>query len=119
MSDIDFILCDVQMLLSRNKGREWREMILKYTTSLMRFLSNHQLLVDVTPFDEDGRLKEDLLVRKSNVTAEGLALYKQVIPGWGRYLDRSTVENKYENISRLEKGLAALRNKPQRDDCQS
>ena len=47
----------------------------------------------------------------SNVTEDGLALFKNTVDGWYNYLARSTDPNKYENISRLEKGLAKIRDK--------
>ncbi|OCG77965.1 hypothetical protein A9G42_00975 [Gilliamella sp. Nev6-6] len=43
------------------------------------------------------------------VTEDGFDLFRKYVSGWLKYLDKSTVENKYENISRLEKGLAKIR----------
>jgi hypothetical protein len=46
---------------------------------------------------------------KSSVTEDGFELFKKDVQGWFLYLDRSVAENKFENISRLEKSLAKIR----------
>ena len=107
MSDIDFTLKSLPMLLTRNSSQDWKEMILTRTSVLMNFLKNNELLISVEPFDEKGQLKQDLIVKKSNVTDEGLELFKKTIPNWEKYLDKNGT---VENISILEKGLAKIRN---------
>jgi hypothetical protein len=102
----DFVLHSVPSLLSANKSQAWRSQIVNISTTLMRFLKDNDLLVGVEPFDTDGKLKEDFVLRKSNVTNEGFALYKKAVQGWLKFVGRG---GKVENISRLEKGLAELR----------
>ncbi|MEE3664878.1 hypothetical protein V2I52_23715 [Brenneria sp. g21c3] len=111
MGETDFTLHNVQMLLTRNKSKQWQEEIIKSSTVLLAFLKNNGLLVDVDPFDEQGKLKIDTVIKMSNVTKDGLALFKNTVDGWYNYLARSTAPNKYENISRLEKGLVKIRDK--------
>lgn len=106
MQDIDFTLYSLPMLLTRNKSKEWREQILARANVLISFLNRSNLLVNIIPFDDDDNLKEDLIIKKSNVTDEGLELFKNVIPGWSQFLDKG---GKIENISRLEKGLEKIR----------
>jgi hypothetical protein len=43
---------------------------------------------------------------KSNLTDEGFELFKNAVQGWLKFVDRG---GNIENISRLEKGLAHLR----------
>ena len=52
MGETDFTLHNVQMLLTRNKSKQWQEEIIKSSTVLLGFLKNNGLLVDVEPFDE-------------------------------------------------------------------
>ena len=106
MQDIDFTLYSLPMLLTRNKSKEWREQILARANILVSFLYKNNLLVSVTPFDGDNILKEDLVIIISNVSNEGLELFKSVIPRWSQFLDKG---GKIENISRLEKGLDKIR----------
>ncbi len=106
---IDFTLHDVGMLLSRNKSKQWKDDIIKSSTALLKFFNENSLLVGVKPFDEEGKLKLDAVIKMSNVTKDGLELFKKTVDGWYNYLSKSTVENKYENISRLEKGLEKIR----------
>lgn len=109
MSEIDFTLHNIPMLLTRNKSKQWQEDIIKSSTVLLGFLKNNELLIGVDPFDEQGELKTDTVIKMSNVTKDGLELFKTTVDGWYNYLAKSTVPNKYENISRLEKGLAKIR----------
>ncbi|KAA8993832.1 hypothetical protein FJU30_26460 [Affinibrenneria salicis] len=111
MGETDFTLHNVQMLLTRNKSKQWQEEIIKSSTVLLGFLKNNGLLVGVDPFDEQGELKTDTVIKMSNITEDGLALFKNTVDGWYNYLARSTAPDKYENISRLEKGLAKIRGK--------
>ena len=109
MNEIDFTLCDIPMLLSRNKNTSYRESIVRRHTVLMRFLKAHDL-IRKEPFNEDGTLKTDLILKMSDVNARCVALYRKAIPGWHTFLDRG---GKLDNISRLEKGLAQVAQAPQ------
>jgi len=103
------VLIDVALMLTRNKSREWKKSIIRMETTLAKFLYDNNLLVRIKPFDENNDLKTDLTVRKKDLTDEGFQLFQQgFVDGWYDYLDRSTVPNKYENISRLEKGLQKI-----------
>lgn len=109
MNEIDYTLLDLPMLLTRNKNKWWQDPIIQSSIALLGFLKKHELLIDVEPFDEQGNLKTDTVVKMSNVTPEGLELFKAAVNGWYDYLARSTVPTKYQNVSRLEKGLAKIR----------
>lgn len=109
MSNIEFTVISIPTHLSRNKSKEWREQTIRTFTSLCSFLYKNQLITGVNPFYANGELNLDTVIKISNLTSEGLEFYKMVIPGWYSYLDKSIVGDKYENVSRLEKGLAKLR----------
>ncbi|MCU6276055.1 hypothetical protein KWI08_19410 [Morganella morganii] len=109
MNNKDFNIHDIATLLTSSKSSQWRKDIIDSYSALFNFMKNNALLLNVEPFDDNGELKLDLIVKKSNVTEDAISMYKKVIPGWFDYLARSTVENKYENVSRLEKGLAKIR----------
>ncbi|MDX5631114.1 MULTISPECIES: hypothetical protein [unclassified Brenneria] len=111
MNGVDLNLHNVPMLISRNKSKEWEDGVIRSSTSLLKFMIENQLLVNIDPFDENGKLKLDTVLKMSNVTEEGLEFYKKVVIGWQNYLAKSTAHDKYENISRLEKGLAKIRGK--------
>lgn len=111
MSGVDLNLHNVSMLISRNKSKEWEDGIIRSSASLIKFMLENHLLVNIEPFDENGKLKLDTALKMSNVTEEGLEFYKKVVIGWKNYLAKSTAPNKYENISRLEKGLEKIRDK--------
>jgi hypothetical protein len=104
MSDIDFTVFSIPMLLSRNKSGAYQEQILSRYTVLMRFLKDNNLVLK-EPFDDGGALKKDLVVKRSEVDARCLELYKKAIPGWHAYLDKGGDVN---NTDRLIKALAKL-----------
>ena len=76
----------------------------------MQFLYDNALLIGINPFIKDGTLDLNTEIRLSNLTGEGIALFKnKTVDGWLGYFDRSTSPNRFNNINRLEKGLAKLR----------
>lgn len=109
MNEIDYTLRNLPMLLTRNKNKWWQDSVMQSSTALFGFLKKHELLIDVEPFDEKGNLKTDTVLKKSNLTPEGQELFDIAVDGWFDYLARSTVPTKYQNVSRLEKALAKIR----------
>ncbi|WP_107878761.1 DNA polymerase III [Neisseria animaloris] len=103
---MDFILYDYKMLLERSSDNGYREDINKAAISLMKFLVDNELLVGVIPFNEDGSIKEDLVIHKSNVTEEGFQLFLKPVNNWWNALDRGTSP---EKITILENGLKKIR----------
>jgi len=113
--DENIVLCNVDLMLMRNKSREWKKSIIRSKTALVKFLYDNGLLVGIEPFDENGDLKTDTIIRKKDLTDEGFQLFQQgIVDGWYGYLDRSTVPNKYEKIGRLARGLQKIREKQQK-----
>jgi len=106
MNKVDLSLHNIPVLLSANKSDAYREQIIRLSTALLAFLKSHDLLTGVEPFDEGGAIKEDFVLRMSNVTDDGLELFKKVVPGWSAYIDKG---GDIENVSRLEKGLQKIR----------
>ncbi|WP_082209400.1 hypothetical protein [Gilliamella sp. wkB171] len=106
---IDYPLYNIPMLLNKNKSKKLQDAVIETATALFGFLKKHKLLIDIEPFDEQGKLKTDTVIKRENVTPEGLALFNTAVEGWLKYLNRSQAANKYENLSRLENGLAQIR----------
>ncbi|NAT59286.1 hypothetical protein CU666_14275 [Pseudomonas syringae pv. actinidifoliorum] len=105
MNDIDFTLCSVPMLYSRNKSKEYQERIIKKLTVLLAFMKANDLF-EKNPFNSDGSLNKEFILKKSEATADGVEMFKKVIPGWFSYLDKG---GDIDNIARLEKGLEKIR----------
>ena len=103
---MDFVLFDHQLLLNRSADEDYREDTIRMSIALMTFLKNNNLLVDIDPFNEDGSIKEDLIIRKSNVTDEGFQLFVKPVNNWWNALDRGTPP---EKITILENGLKKIR----------
>lgn len=102
----EHILYDVPMLLTRNKSRSWRSSVLARATTLCAFLQDNGLLVNLCPFDEQGNIRQDVVIRTSNLNEEGLAIFDRAWLNWERYLDRG---GDVHNISSLKKGLCKIR----------
>lgn len=101
----DLDLYNLPMLLSSSKNKSYRESVMRHGVVLMNFLKDNDL-IKISPFCDDGSLKEDLVVKVKDVTEDGLKLFKKAVNDWWNYLDR---EGKVENISHLEKGLKRIR----------
>ncbi|UYZ82726.1 hypothetical protein MTZ49_08860 [Entomomonas sp. E2T0] len=104
MSDIDFNMHNMPMLLSRNKSDDYQKRVIKSSTILLSFLKDNNL-INIDPFNEQGYLKLDLVVKQSNLTDIGNALFVKIIPNWFKYIDKG---GNAENITKLEKGLMEL-----------
>ena len=72
---MDITLFNFRTFWEANADEDYREDTIRMSIALMTFLKNNNLLVDIDPFNEDGSIKEDLIIRKSNVTDEGFQLF--------------------------------------------
>lgn len=106
---IDYPLYNIPMLLTKNKSKKSQDDVIETATALLDFLKKQKLLIDVEPFDEQGKLKIDTVIKRENVTPEGLELFNTDVEGWLKYLNRSHAADKYQNLSRLKNGLAKIR----------
>ncbi|WP_085677354.1 MULTISPECIES: hypothetical protein [unclassified Pseudomonas] len=104
MSDLNFTLCSIPMLLSRNKSADYQRQIIERYTVLMGFLWSREL-IRLDPFDESGGLKLDLIIKKSDATSACLELFKKAIPAWHNFVDKG---GEVENVSRLEIALTKI-----------
>ena len=99
---MDMTLFNFKTFWEANSDEDYREDIIRMSIALMTFLKNNNLLVDIDPFNEDGSIKEDLIIRKSNVTDEGFQLFVKPVNNWWNALDRGTPP---EKVTILENGL--------------
>lgn len=104
---IDLIKYSMPVLINANKNKTYRERVRKNGKTLMGFLKNNNLIT-IDPFYENGEIKENLEVRQSELTDEGLELFKKAIPSWWNYLDKG---GDSDNISILEKALTKVRSR--------
>jgi putative DNA polymerase III protein len=103
---MDFVLFDYDAFISGSKDVDYQEAIKKMSLSLMKFLIENDLLVDINPFNQDGSVKKDLVIKKSNLTDEGFQLFVKPVNNWWNALDRGTPP---EKVTILENGLKKIR----------
>ena len=102
----DIILFDFDAFISGSKDVDYQEAIKKMSLSLMKFLIENDLLVNINPFNQDGSVKNDLIIKKSNLTDEGFQLFVKPVNNWWNALDRGTPP---EKVTILENGLKKIR----------
>ena len=102
----DIVLFDFDAFISGSKDVDYQEAIKKMSLSLMKFLIENDLLVDINPFYQDGSVKKDLIIKKSNLTDEGFQLFVKPVNNWWNALDRGTPP---EKVTILENGLKKIR----------
>ena len=103
---MDFVLFDFDAFISGSKDVDYQEAIKKMSLSLMKFLIENDLLVGINPFNQDGSVKKDLIIKKSNLTDEGFQLFVKPVNNWWNALDRGTPP---EKVTILENGLKKIR----------
>ena len=102
----DIVLFDFDAFISGSKDIDYQEAIKKMSLSLMKFLIENDLLVDINPFNQDRSVKNDLIIKKSNLTDEGFQLFVKPVNNWWNALDRGTSP---EKVTILENGLKKIR----------
>lgn len=102
----DIVLFDFDAFISGSKDVDYQEAIKKMSLSLMKFLIENDLLVNINPFNQDGSVKNDLIIKKSNLTGEGFQLFVKPVNNWWNALDRGTPP---EKVTILENGLKKIR----------
>jgi len=102
----DIVLFDFDAFISGSKDIDYQEAIKKMSLSLMKFLIENDLLVNINPFNQDGSVKKDLIIKKSNLTDEGFQLFVKPVNNWWNALDRGTPP---EKVTILENGLKKIR----------
>lgn len=102
----DIVLFDFDAFISGSKDVDYQEAIKKMSLSLMKFLIENDLLVNINPFNQDGSVKKDLIIKKSNLTEEGFQLFVKPVNNWWNALDRGISP---EKVTILENGLKKIR----------
>ena len=102
----DIVLFDFDAFVSGSKDVDYQEAIKKMSLFLMKFLMENDLLVNINPFNQDGSVKKDLIIKKSNLTDEGFQLFVKPVNNWWNALDRGTPP---EKVTILENGLKKIR----------
>lgn len=84
---MDTLQYNYQSMLKRSKNLTYRAEITEMTEVLMRFLKDNELIRS-DPFNEDGSLKSDLVLRRSDLSDTGNSLFEQFFPKWSAFIDR-------------------------------
>jgi len=100
---MDILRFNYSTLLKRSKSRSYQLQVKELTKVLMTFLKDNSL-INMDPFKEDGSIKEDLVIRKSNLTDIGNELFKIYYPRWSNYIDRGGEYRKCKDIRKWFKG---------------
>ncbi|MEN1986348.1 MULTISPECIES: hypothetical protein [Paenibacillus] len=104
MISVSILRYSYPTMLKRSKSLSYRQQVTSMTTVLMNFLAEHKLIV-IEPFHEDGSLKDDLVLRSSDLTDLGNEFFKEVFPKWSAYIDRG---GDIQQTTILLKGLNKL-----------
>ncbi len=102
----DFIVYNYQTLLNANKREDYQDRMHLMTKVLVDFLYNNKLLVNLEPYDESGSVKLNLVIMFSNLTEDGVEMFKKPIRNWWSAHDRGT---RIDKITILEKGLEKIK----------
>ncbi|MBV7566010.1 hypothetical protein [Pseudomonas sp. PDM27] len=104
---VDFTKYSVPMLYSRNKNLEYKQHVIDASMALLGFLWREGLIAN-KPFDDAGGLKMDFIVKLSDLSPEGVELFKKAVPAWLQKVDRGGDRS---DVVGLEKELKKIRSK--------
>jgi hypothetical protein len=91
--------------LNRSKKTSYRQAVTARGKSLMKFLLENNLVL-INPFKDDGEIKDDLVIRLSNLTQEGAEILNEPVAKWWSFVEKGGDVN---DISILEKSLSKIR----------
>ena len=104
--DGEKIVFDVPTILGASKSISYKNQIEAQFTALFRFYTSKQL-INIDCFDNNGKLKKDLIIKAKDLTPAGINLASKAVPSWFRARDK---DNNYSNLSILEKSLQEQKN---------
>ena len=102
---IDHVRFSYPHFLNASKNTSYRKSIKSMGKSLMRFLVENNLIL-FNPFKEDGELKDDLTVRISDLTPEGVEILSAPVAKWWDFIDKSGDAN---DVKILKNALDQIR----------
>jgi hypothetical protein len=105
--DSESILFDLGFLWSASKNNTYRNSLLQMTNALVNFLNTKELTTVVLTAPDE-KSAQDFTIRLSDLTAEGLEVYKVAERRWMPALDRGS---KPSDVTILERALNNLRAK--------
>jgi len=101
----DFVLFNLGFMLGASKRVEHKQSCRAQCASLLRFIVQHKL--NKEPFDiGDGFPPDDLVLRASQLTEEGVAVMREGLQKWMVAQDRGRSKDDWEL---LEKALLKIR----------
>lgn len=109
---VDLTKYSVPLLYSKSKNLDYKKSIIETSTSLLVFLKEQGLITD-DPLDEHGALKLDFIVKESDLSSEGIELFKGAVASWLRKLDRG---GNHGDTSSLQIALDEIRKSRNNED---
>lgn len=95
----DTVLLNVKLLAEAYIRQIDKDNTLIVCSNLLQFSYEKGLLLK-SPFDEQGKLKIETIIRESDLTEIGKQIFDDLVDKWLTYTDRT---QKYNNIAMLEK----------------
>ena len=95
----DTVLLNVKLLAEAYIRQIDKDNTLIVCSNLLQFSYEKGLLLR-SPFDEQGNLKIETIIRESDLTEIGKQIFDDLVDKWLTYTDRT---QKYNNIAMLEK----------------
>ena len=95
----DTVLLNVKLLAEAYIRQIDKDNTLIVCSNLLQFSYEKGLLLK-SPFDEQGKLKIETIIKESDLTEMGKQIFDDLVDKWLTYTDRT---QKYNNIAMLEK----------------
>lgn len=95
----DTVLLNVKLLAEAYIRQIDKDNTLIVCSNLLQFSYEKGLLLR-SPFDEQGKLKIETIIKESDLTEMGKQIFDDLVDKWLTYTDRT---QKYNNIAMLEK----------------
>jgi hypothetical protein len=101
----NYVYFKFEPIINASKSKEYKAPVTKNCTALMNFLISNDLL-NINPLNEDGIIKEDLVLTTKEFKNSGELLFGKPVMKWLQYLDKG---GSIDNLKILQKGLDDIR----------
>lgn len=95
---------DLQAVIAEEKGLEKKHAAMRRALALMQFMVDNEL-IRFDPFYSNGELKRDLVLKRSDLTEEGVFFMQEEWPEWRAWVDRGGDPSKTDMLDRRLKTL--------------
>ena len=95
----DTVLLDVKRMIDSYPMKDDKEAMRTICNSLVHFSYDKGLLLK-SPFNEQGELNSETIIRESDLTEKGKSIFDDLAEKWFAYTDRT---DKIDNVAMLDK----------------